>query len=311
LQRNHGARRLYGKRSGVAIAARGPQTGAAASTGAIHIKEYCMKATLALTILGLSLAGQAAADPLVPFASHRAAYTISLVKGDGAQAPVAATGMIAYEFRGSACDGYASDFRQVTELQRNEGDPMASDTRAIMFEDAQAKKMRFKIDSTVAETSQPTIDGSATHGDGGDLSVDLKAPKQETLHLGKDVLFPTQHLFHVIEAAKEGEGTLAARVYDGSDTGEKIFDTLTVIGKQASSLSADLAKAEALKSVRRWPVTISYFDTAKKDGAPDYILSFDLYENGVLGSLKLDYGQFVLVAQLSKFELLQSEPCTQ
>jgi len=63
--------------------------------------------------------------------------------------------------------------------------------------------------------------------------------------------------------------------------------------------------------VRRWPVTISYFDTAKKDGAPDYILSFDLYENGVLGSLKLDYGQFVLVAQLSKFELLQSEPCTQ
>jgi hypothetical protein len=63
--------------------------------------------------------------------------------------------------------------------------------------------------------------------------------------------------------------------------------------------------------VRRWPVTISYFDTAKKDAAPDYVLSFDLYENGVLGSLKLDYGQFVLAAQLTKFELLTSEPCTQ
>jgi hypothetical protein len=271
-----------------------------------------MKATFALTILVLALGGQASADPtILPFASHRAAYVISLAKGDGAQAPVAATGMIAYEFRGSACEGYASDFRQVTELQRSEGDPLASDTRAIMFEDGQAKKMRFKIDSTVAETSQPTIDGSATRGDSGDISVNLKEPKQETLTLGKNVLFPTQHLFHVIEAAKAGQGALSARVYDGSDTGEKIFDTLTVIGKEASDPSPDALKAEPLKSVRRWPVTVSYFDMAKKDASPDYILSFDLYENGVLGSLKLDYGQFVLAAQLTKFELLQSEPCTQ
>jgi hypothetical protein len=270
-----------------------------------------MKATLALTFFAVCLAGEARADPAVPFVSHRAAYVISLVKGDGAQAPVAATGMIAYEFRGSACEGYASDFRQITELQRNEGDPMASDTRAIMFEDGQAKKMRFKIDTKVAESPQPTIDGSATRSDAGDLSVDLNAPKKETLNLGKGVLFPTQHLFRVIDAAKAGLGTLEAHVYDGSDTGEKIFDTLTVIGKEARGPSADADKAEALKSVRRWPVTISYFDTAKKDAAPDYVLSFDLYENGVLGSLKLDYGQFVLAAQLTKFELLTSEPCTQ
>jgi len=33
-----------------------------------------------------------------------------------------------------------------------------------------------------------------------------------------------------------------------------------------------------LDNVRRWPVSISYFETGKKDGAPSYILSFDLYE---------------------------------
>ena len=270
-----------------------------------------MKATFALTILALGLTAEAKADPAMPFVSHRAAYTITLGKSDGAQAPISASGMIAYEFRGSACEGYASDFRQVTELQRNEGDPMDSDTRAITFEDGQSRKMRFKIDSTVADAAQPSIDGSATHSESGELSVDLKQPKEETLKLGKDVLFPTQHLFHVIDAAKKGVGSMEARVYDGSDTGEKIFDTLTVIGKPANAPSADADKASALKSIRRWPVTVSYFDEAKKDAAPDYILSFDLYENGVLGSLKLDYGQFVLLAQLSKFELLPEEACAQ
>jgi hypothetical protein len=268
-----------------------------------------MKSALALAIVGLGFVSAANADPIVPFVAHRAAYAISLAKGSGAQAPVSATGLIAYEFRGSACEGYASDFRQVTELQRGEGDPMASDTRAVTFEDGDAKNLRFKINTTVAESSQPAIDGAATRTDSGDLSVDLTEPKKETRDLGKDILFPTQHIAHIIAAAKAGEGTLEARVFDGSDTGEKIFDTLTVIGKEASGASPDADKAMALKSVRRWPVTISYFDAVKKDSSPEYTLSFDLYENGVSGSLKLDYGEFTLAAELTKFELLPSAPC--
>src|SRR5208283_3459966 len=111
------------------------------------------------------------------------------------------------------------------------------------------------------------------------------------------------HIARIIETAKSGAGVLEARVFDGSDTGEKIFDTLTVVGKEETAPDADGEKAAPLKGVRRWPVTISYFDAAKKDAAPEYILSFDLYENGVSGSLKLDYGTFSLSAQLTKFEL--------
>jgi len=269
-----------------------------------------MKSILALAALGLALAGEArAAEATTPFVAHRAAYMITLAKGDGAQAPVGASGLIAYEFRGSPCEGYASDFRQITELQRGEGAATSSDTRAITFEDAQARSLRFKIDSTVAEAAQPSIDGSATRADSGEISVDLKEPKQEKLTLGKDVLFPTQHLAHVVEAAKAGENALEAQVYDGSDTGEKIFDTLTIIGKEATSPSRDAAAADLLKSVRRWPVTISYFDSTKKDSSPEYTLSFDLYENGVSGSLKLDYGQFTLAANLTKLEYLPTSTC--
>jgi hypothetical protein len=269
-----------------------------------------MKLKLALTAVALaaSLSG-ARADAVVPLAAHRAVYQISLAKGTGSQAPVSASGLIAYEFHGSPCEGYAANFRQVTELQRGEGAPISSDTRAVTFEDGQAKTLRFRIDTTLSENVQAPIDGSATRSDADETSVDLSQPKHETLALGKDILFPTQHIAHIIEKAKQGASVLEARVFDGSDTGEKIFDTLSVIGKEATDPGPDADKAESLKTMRRWPVTISYFDAAKKDAAPEYILSFDLYENGVSGSLKLDYGTFALAAQLTQLELLPSAPC--
>ncbi|MGO8797463.1 MAG: cell envelope integrity EipB family protein [Roseiarcus sp.] len=269
-----------------------------------------MRLKLALATLALAVcSGGARADGVMPFAAHRAAYQISLAKGVGSQAPTSASGLIAYEFRGSSCEGYASNFRQVTELQRSEGAPISSDTRAVTFEDGQAKTLRFRIDTTMSDNAQPPIDGSAMRSDAGEVSVALSQPKQENVDLGRDILFPTQHIARVIEAAKTGASVLEARVFDGSDTGEKIFDTLTVVGKEETAPGVDAEKAEPLKNVRRWPVTISYFDSAKKDSAPEYVLSFDLYENGVSGSLKLDYGTFSLSAQLSQFELLPSAPC--
>ena len=122
------------------------------------------------------------------------------------------------------------------------------------------------------------------------------------------MLFPTQHVERLIEAAKDGGG-VEARVYDGSDTGSKIYATLAVIGKDASKPSDDAASAAELKGVRRWPVVVSYFDEATKDSAPEYTLSYDLYENGVSGTLKLDYGNFALRARLKTLEILPTTAC--
>ncbi|WP_158815068.1 cell envelope integrity EipB family protein [Methylocapsa sp. S129] len=269
-----------------------------------------MKLRLAMAAFALATSlGAARADAVMPLAAHRAAYQISLAKGNGSQAPVSASGLIAYEFHGSSCEGYAATFRQVTELQRGEGAPISSDTKAVTFEDGQAKTLRFRIDTSLSDNAQTPIDGSATRSDAGDISVNLTQPKEETLALGKDILFPTQHIARIIETAKSGGSVLEARVFDGSDTGEKIFDTLTVVGKEATAPGADADAADSLKALRRWPVAISYFDAAKKDSAPEYVLSFDLYENGVSGSLKLDYGSFSLAAQLTKLELLPAAPC--
>ena len=58
---------------------------------------------------------------------------------------------------------------------------------------------------------------------GGDdeLQVVLTKPKAQTLDFGHEVLFPTQHIERLIEAAKHGGGPMQARVYDGPTPGRK------------------------------------------------------------------------------------------
>ncbi len=264
-------------------------------------------------LLASCSAALAQTSPVLPLASHRAAYDISLVDSSGptpssAQAPVAATGLIAYEFHGSVCEGYTSNFRQMTEMERSEGEPISMQVNAMSFEEANWKSMHFQIDSQGAQDTPPVV-GTATRGADDDLRVVLTKPKAQTLDFGHEVLFPTQHIERLIEAAKKGGGPMQARVYDGSDTGAKIFATMSVIGKEATKPAEDAQTASALSGIRRWPVVISYFNEATTDAPPDYTLSFDLYENGVSGSLKLDYGAFALNARLRKLEILPTSAC--
>jgi EipB-like len=256
----------------------------------------------------------ARADAVMPLAPHRAAYEITLSGTDdhsppSGQTPISATGLIAYEFRGSACEGYATNFRQVTQLQRNEGDPIASDVQSITYEDGAGRALKFDIEGRNSSNEDPPVSGSAAHADSGATTVNLVKPAKTKLEIGADVLFPTQHIEHIIAAAKAGAATFNARVYDGSDTGKKVYLTLAVVGKAAARPSEDSSVSDKLSAIRRWPVTISYFDEAAKDQPPEYVLTFDLYENGVSGTLKLNYGTFALDAKLAKIDWLPSSAC--
>ena len=196
----------------------------------------------------------------------------------------------------------------MTEMERSEGARHDGRQRHLV-RGADGASMRFKID-TKGVQDEPPVAGTATRGAGDDLKVELTEPAARTIDFGHDVLFPTQHVERLIETARNGGGVVQASVYDGSDTGAKIYATMAVIGKEATQPSQDATSAEALKDVRRWPVVVSYFNEASKDTTPEYTLSYDLYENGVSGSLKLDYGTFALRAQLRKLEILPATACS-
>jgi hypothetical protein len=71
------------------------------------------------------------------------------------------------------------------------------------------------------------------------------------------------------------------------------------------------ARVPALSKIKRFPVTVSYFDAGKSKGeqTPAYTLGFELYENGVSRALRLDYGNFALRGELKSIEFLKPTPC--
>jgi hypothetical protein len=270
-------------------------------------------------LLSLALAAFApAAAPAQPPAPvrvvpHRAVYDLSLAGSVGTSRGIdSAHGRIAFDFGGDACEGYTLKYRQVTVLESGESGRRTLDVRTATYESGDGKTIRFKTDSRFEGGSQDNIDGDAELR-GDSLTVRLKEPTRETLTLPGNVIFPTEHLKRLIEAGRVGQTTVSVKVYDGSDDGKKVYDTLALIGRRieagAGTNLEEPAKREPLMKLPRWPVSISYFKAATGDQTPAYTISFELYENGISRALKLDYGDFALKGDLASLDILPLSAC--
>jgi EipB-like len=250
---------------------------------------------------------------LVP---HRAIYDLSLGATRANSQVAGVRGRILYDFDGSACQGYSLEFRQVSELDSGEGKVSTSDLRSTTWEGADAKSFKFTSQNFVDENLVDSVDGRAERS-ATKTAVALEKPQQKSLSLAAGVVFPTEHMVRVIKAARAGESILSFPVYDGSETGDKVFDTLTVIGHEIAPGERnhdDAAATEAkLASVPRWPVTVSYFERGKAENnseqMPAYAISFELYANGISRALALDYNNFVINGKLSSLDIKDAKPC--
>ena len=105
-----------------------------------------------------------------------------------------------------------------------------SDLRSHSWEDGAGKSYRFKIDTRMNDADSAPIDGMAERV-GDHITVKLKQPVAKTFELDGKTVFPTEQIQHIIAAAREGKSVLELMVYDGSDNGEKVYNTLSVIGQ--------------------------------------------------------------------------------
>jgi hypothetical protein len=268
----------------------------------------------AITVLAwgaVPIPAQTQAINLVP---HRAVYELTLGKVRGKASVQNARGRILYDFSGNACEGYSLEFRQVAELDNGEGKISLSDLRSNTWEDGTARSYRFTSQNHLNQRLLDAVDGKAERSSGG-VAVTLTKPEPRQVDLDAAIVFPTEHVRRIIQAAREGQTILEFPIYDGSETGEKVYNSLTVIGREIGPGERDLADAApgntVLTGLRRWPVTVSYFERNKPaaEQTPVYAISFDLYENGVSRTLVLDYNDFSISGVLKALELKDSKPC--
>ena len=252
----------------------------------------------------------------IKLAPHVAVYDLKLTSSRGKRALESVRGRIVYDFSGSACEGYALNFRQVTELDSGEGKVALSDLRTATWEEGDGKSFRFKSQNYMDREQIGDVDGSADRAK-DTVAVKLIKPGAKKFDAGT-VVFPTEHMRLLIDAARAGKSLLEEAVYDGSETGEKIYQSLSVIGKRIDPEKKPedaAAGKDALDGMARWPVTISYFDKTEKksddlgEQTPIYAISFELYENGISRALKLDYGDFVIDGKMTSLEVKQAKAC--
>jgi hypothetical protein len=287
----------------------------------------------AALLLAAAFAAPAAAAPAAPvavpgpsggasnevvLAPHRAVYDLKLLKSRGTRGIDAVTGRILYDFSGNACEGYALDFRQVSDMESGAGHSVVSDMRSVTWEDGKARSFRFNTENKLNDRRTTHVDGRAKRGDKA-VEVQLTKPARQKFSLAAGAVFPTEHMRRVIAAAREGKTLLSFPVYDGSDTGLKVYDTLTVIGKAippgGKPPKDAAAKVPAMAKLARWPVTISYFEQQSAaerqthEQTPTYAISFELYENGISRGLLLQYSDFTLSGEMTALTLKKLKPC--
>ena len=147
-----------------------------ASSFPIPVRALAFSAAAAL------MSGIAGAPALAaasgPFLAHQALYELKLVKSRGSKAISGARGRILYNFTGNACEGYTSEFRQVSELDSGEGKLTLSDLRSNSWEDAAGKSYRFKIETRMNEPL-PRRSTAWRNAVGDRITVKLKQPVRE------------------------------------------------------------------------------------------------------------------------------------
>jgi surface antigen len=269
-------------------------------------------AVFLLPAAALAQTSTQAQSPVMPLAPHAAAYELTLGTVRGNKTVSAASGRIALEFKGNACDGYTMNFRQVTRISDADGDSRTADTRSATFESGDGTTFRFNTQSFMNGAPTQTTDGRAERGADGEVSASLDRPKVLKTDFDGQAVFPTDHMRRLIAAAKAGQNVLEIKVYDGSDGGEKLYDTTALIGPRTTGESPRLdepARKAGLTSMQRWPVSISYFEPGAGERTPVYVIHFDMFENGVSGALRLDFADFTLRGEMKRLEMLTPVSC--
>ena len=269
--------------------------------------------------LALALAPQIAAKRGVEgaaIAPHRAVYEITMDSASPGSGVADMTGRMVYEMSGSSCKGYEQKMRFVTRMTNQEGIAQINDLRTSSFEDLARHHLRFSSSQYENQKLSEAAQGSAGPGNGATFTkVELTKPSKKIVKLPSDTYFPIQHSLALLEAARAGKTIFAANLYDGSDKGEKFYETNAVIGQPRKAIVARKATTRKnsgkLDGLTSWPVAISYFEPGpgRAEVLPTYELSFLFYENGVSTDLFIDYGEFAIRGELKEMTLLKKIRC--
>jgi len=280
-----------------------------------------------LAWLLLLLIAPPASASSVQLAPYRSIEDLTLDPSTTGQNIGAVSGRLVTEFTGSACAGYTTNTRMVVQVVDSSGGRKVSDSRTVTFEtlpgdtlpgktplgEAQSGRLDFDNQSFTDGKPDQASKGTAVRS-GGTITVQLVQPEKKTVTFDAGLVFPTEQVVRLIEAARAGKHFLSFTAYDGLDDGESPAPTSMTIGKgsaDARDVGDDTAVADAgIANLEHWPVTVSFFDKdATTDQQANFTLTGIVYENGIMREQRLDFGTFALTGKMTGLDMLPTKTC--
>jgi len=265
----------------------------------------CLIAVLAALAAGPGAWSAANAAEFLP---HRAIYELSLAKSSLGGGMARAEGKLEFEWA-DVCTGWTLSQRTRVRMVTGEGRAIEFGWSLNALESRDGQRYRFFIHRVNADGSDEELRGAAripAPGQGGTAVFD--APKSRKVPLAAGTLFPTAHSLALMEAAAKGTLPLWRKVFDGSgDDGR-----FGVNAALTEALAADASKSfesPLLRDQKSWRLRLAYFGMDENVSEPEHEQALRLYANGIVDELLLDYGDFVLRADLDVLEALAPLDC--
>ncbi|MEQ8356680.1 MAG: DUF1849 family protein [Kiloniellaceae bacterium] len=249
-------------------------------------------------------AAAAAQEVLLP---HKAVYALSLGSLKSSSPVVEAAGRFEFEWK-NVCDGWAVSQKFRIALLYEDGISVTFGWSLSSWEAKDGSRYRFFIRRFDGSGQNESLRGEAKiEADGSGRAV-FREPEGREVDLPKGTLFPTAHSLHVLEQAKAGAAPIWTLVFDGSGE-EGLFGVSAALSRRLGAETPPRLESPLIAGVPSWRVNLAFFGAGAESVEPEQEQGLRLFANGVVDEMRLDYGDFVLDADLTELAALPSPEC--
>lgn len=265
-------------------------------------------ALLVALVSALAAAGPASAAPAgEPLAAHRAVYALSLGDLRSSSAVADAAGRFEFEWS-DVCDGWAVNQRFRLALLYEDGLSVSFGWSLSSWESKDGRQYRFFIRRFDGAGEVEQVRGEATLAADGSGRAVFHEPERREVALPPGTLFPTAHTRHVLAEAARGAAPIWTQVFDGSGEGGP-FGVSAVLSRALAPGAPAQIESPLLEGVASWRVSLAYYGAEPGELEPEQEQDLRLFANGVVDEMRLDYGDFVLDADLAGLAPLPRPNC--
>jgi hypothetical protein len=264
-------------------------------------------AALAAGAFVVSVPAEAAAVQHVP---HRGFYEVTLGRSDASSQIRSVNGRLVAEWAHS-CEGWTANQRLAVTMQRHTGVDLDSEVNATSFESNDGTTYQFSSKSTIGGEVAEEVRGKAERPSRGEPGVaKFSVPPDLKIELPANTLFPFEHTLSVIAAGERGAVQESSSYFDGSQPEiSPMVASLLILGGVRGPEEGSGTDLGAVTEHKWWTVRLAMFANAKTESEPEFEMTQDVQDNGVVRRFVFDYGDFTMVASLVRIEELDRAQC--